>query len=168
MSELKKNSVPLIMILTKTTELGLQSILFLAQQERGYLVNPQQLAERLEESPTYMAKVLRLLAQAGLVRSHRGAAGGFELVRSKESLTLLDVLEACQGPIRGNYCAEVPPEQVPLMCGYHQAMHELKESCRGVLARWTIAQILNQPEARMPSPACQFRRVRIKFDVVSA
>jgi DNA-binding IscR family transcriptional regulator len=60
-----------------------------------------------------MAKVLRLLARADLIRSHRGAAGGFELIRAKENLTLLDVVEACQGPIRGNYCAEVPVEQVP-------------------------------------------------------
>jgi Rrf2 family protein len=86
------------MILTKTTELGLNSILFLAQQPTGYLVNPQELAGRLHESPTYMAKVLRLLARADLIRSHRGAAGGFELIRAKENLTLLDVVEACQGP----------------------------------------------------------------------
>lgn len=155
------------MILTKTTELGLQSILYLAQQPQGYLVNPQELASRLEESPTYMAKVLRLLARAELVRSPRGAAGGFELVRTQEHLTLLDLVEACQGPIRGNYCAEVPLEQVPLMCGYHQAMHELKENCRSVLAKWTIAHILQLPTAKVPSPACRFRRVRIQFDVAS-
>lgn len=156
------------MILNKTTELGLQSILYLAQQGPGYLVNPQELAERLEESPTYMAKVLRLLARADLIRSHRGAAGGFELVRDKEHLTLLDVVEACQGPIRGNYCSEVPAEQVPFMCGYHQAMHELKESCRSVLAKWTIGRILLQPSAKIPSPGCRFRRVRIVFDVAEA
>lgn len=154
------------MILNKTTELGLNSILFLAQQPTGYLVNPQELASRLGESPTYMAKVLRLLARADLIRSHRGAAGGFELIRAKENLTLLDVVEACQGPIRGNYCAEVPVEQVPFMCGYHQAMHELKESCRTVLAKWTIAQILKHPVALIPSPACRFRRVNIQFDPI--
>lgn len=155
------------MILTKTTELGLQGILFLAQQKKGYLVNPQELADRMGESSTYIAKVLRLLARAELIRSHRGVSGGFELVRSPESLTLLDIVEACQGPIRGNYCAETPAEQVPLMCGYHQAMHELKESCRTVLAKWTIAHILTLPVAKVPSPACRFRRVRIQFDVAA-
>ena len=154
-----------VMILNKTTELGLQSVLYLAQQPRGYIVNPQELAARMGESPTYMAKVLRLLARADLIRSHRGAAGGFELVRDQENMNLLDIVEACQGPIRGNYCAEVPLEQVPLMCGYHQAMHELKESCRSVLAKWTVAHILRQPVAQVPSPACRFRRVRIQFDV---
>jgi Rrf2 family protein len=155
------------MILNKTTELGLQSVLFLAQQPIGYLVNPQELAKRLGESPTYMAKVLRLLARGDLIRSHRGASGGFELIRSKEEISLLEIVEACQGPIRGNYCQDVPAEQVPMMCGFHQAMYELKESCRQVLVRWKVADILRQPVAKMPSPGCRFRRVRIQFDGVA-
>ncbi|HMP75859.1 MAG TPA: Rrf2 family transcriptional regulator [Kiritimatiellia bacterium] len=151
--------------MNKTTELGLQSVLYMAQQPGGRLVNPQEIAEKLGESATYMAKVLRQLAQAGIIRSHRGAAGGFELARLPKQITLLDVVEACQGPIQGNYCEEVPVERIPLMCGWHQAMHELQENCRAVLSRWTLARILERPVARVPSPACRFRRVRIKFEV---
>lgn len=159
--------VILTMLITKTTELGLQCVLFLAQQPQGRLVNPQEVADRLQESATYMAKVFRQLAQAGIIRSHRGAAGGFELARQPAQITLLAVVEACQGTIQGNYCAEVPAEQVPLMCGWHQAMHELRESCRQVLDRWTIAKILENPVAQTPSYACRFRRIQIKFDPVS-
>ncbi|MCS6771238.1 MAG: Rrf2 family transcriptional regulator [Kiritimatiellae bacterium] len=154
------------MLMTKTTELGLQSVLYMAQQPEGHRVNPQEVAERLEESPSYLAKVFRQLALAGIIRAHRGASGGFELARAPSDITLLDVVEACQGAVRGNYCAEVPPERVPLMCGWHQAMWELKESCRAVLSRWTIARILERPVAKVPSPACRYRRLRIKFEPV--
>lgn len=156
------------MLMTKTTELGLQCVLYLAQQPDGHLVNPQEVAERLGESATYVAQVLRRLAQAGIIRSHRGAAGGFELTHSPQTITLLDVVEACQGAVKGNYCQEVPAERVPLMCGWHQAMWELKESCRTVLTRWTIAKILETPFAKVPSPACRYRRLRIKFEPVNA
>lgn len=156
------------MLMTKTTELGLQCVLYMAQQPAQRLVNPQEVAERLDESATYMAKVLRQLTRAGIIRSHRGAAGGFELARQSKHITLLDVVEACQGPIQGNYCQEVPAERVPLMCGWHQAMYELRESCRDVLARWTIAKILERPVARVPTYGCRYRRVRIKFDPVPA
>lgn len=154
--------------MTKTTELGLQSVLFMAQQPRGHRVNPQDVAARLEESASYMAKVFRQLAQAGIIRAHRGAAGGFELARDPAEITLLDVVEACQGCVRGNYCAEVPAERVRLMCGWHQAMWELREACRTVLKKWTIARILENPVAKVPSPACRYRRLRIKFEPVSA
>lgn len=156
------------MLMNKTTELGLQSVLFLAQQPEGRLVNPQEIADRLGESATYMAQVLRRLTQAGIIRSHRGAAGGFELARTPSDVTLLDIVEACQGAVQGNYCQDVLAERVPLMCGWHQAMWELKESCRTVLTRWTIARILQAPVAKVPSPACRYRRVRIKFDPVPA
>jgi Rrf2 family protein len=151
------------MVMTKTTELGLQCALYLAQVPRGELANPQQIAEILGESATYIAKVLRQLAQSGIVRSHRGVAGGFELARDPASITLLDVVEACQGAVRGNYCQEVPASRVPMMCGWHQAMWELKESCRTVLIRWTLARIMESPNAKQPTPACRYRRIRIRF-----
>jgi Rrf2 family protein len=100
------------MIMNKTTELGLQCVLYMAQQPAGHLVNPQEVAEQLGESGTYMAKVLRQLATSGIIRSHRGVSGGFELVRPPREITLLSVVEACQGPIQGNYCQEVPAERV--------------------------------------------------------
>jgi len=154
--------------MNKTTELGLQSVMFLAQQCPGYLVNPHEMAKRLGESPTYMAKVLRLLARNGLVRSHRGASGGFELVRGKADISLLEIVEACQGPVRGYYCQDIPADQVPSMCGYHQAMHELKESCRTVLLKWKIADILIQPVGRVPPSGCRLRRAQIQPESVPA
>lgn len=154
------------MIMTKTTELGLQCVLYMAQQPAGHLVNPQEIAAVLNESTTYMAKVLRQMAHAGIIRSHRGVAGGFELILAPRQITLLAVVEACQGTVQGNYCQDVPAERVPLMCGWHQAMWELKESCRSVLSKWTIARIMEQPVAKVPSPACRYRRVRIKFNPV--
>lgn len=156
------------MIMTKTTELGLQSVLYLAQCPPGYLANPQEIADRLNESGAYIAKVLRLMTHSGIIRSHRGVSGGFELIRAKEDITLLDVVEACQGAIQGNYCREVPAEMVPNMCGYHQAMFELKETCRAVLSSWTVARILKNPVAKVPSPACRFRRIHIGKQVVHA
>lgn len=153
------------MIMTKTTELGVQSVLYLAQHPEGYLANPQEIAERLSESSAYIAKVLRLMTHSGIIRSHRGVSGGFELVRRPEQITLLEIVEACQGAIQGNYCREMPAEMVPQLCGYHQAMFELKETCRRVLTEWTVARILLNPEARIPSPACRFRRIRVNAPV---
>ena len=156
------------MLMTKTTEIGLRCVLYAAQQPDGRLINPQEVAERLAESAAYTAKVLRQLVQAGVMRSHRGVAGGFELARPTRQITLLDVVEACQGMLQGNYCREVPAEQMPLMCGWHQAMDELRSSCRNVLSRWTIAKILERPEALVPTPACRFRRLNPRPEPVSA
>ncbi len=54
---------------------------------------------------SFLAKILQKLTKAGIVRSHRGVKGGFELTRPPKEVTLLDVIEAVQGPVAMNVCA---------------------------------------------------------------
>lgn len=149
------------MLLTKTTELAIQSLLYLAQQPDGYLANPSEIAERLQESQTYISKVLRQMAKSGMIRSRRGMAGGFELVRSPETITLLDIVEVSQGTIPGNYCTEVPPEHLHKTCGYHQAMFDLRAAIREVLSEWSLARILAVPSRVLTTPGCMLECVRL-------
>lgn len=149
------------MLLTKTSELAIHSLLYLAQKPSGYLLNPEEIATQLGESQTYISKVLRMIAQGGLVRSHRGAAGGFELARQPRDITLLDIVEICQGTIPGNYCGRATVCDIRKTCGYHQAMHDLRDSTRAALARWNLHQILSTPKPRQPVPNCMMRRVAI-------
>jgi len=104
------------MILTKTTELAIQSLIFLTRKPKGYYANPQEVADLLGESASYIGKVLRLLAKSALLKSHRGIAGGFELARDPDTITLLEVTEICQGTIIGNYCREVREASLRVTC----------------------------------------------------
>ena len=52
----------------------------------------------------YAVKVLRLLEQAGLVRSKRGRGGGYSLARPAHRITLLEAVEVAQGEIGINRC----------------------------------------------------------------
>lgn len=149
------------MLLTKTSELAIHSLLYLAQKPEGYVVNPKEIAKQLDESQTYISKVLRSLAQGGLIKSHRGAAGGFTLLRPAMQITLLDVIEISQGTIPGNYCGRASEDSLSKTCGYHQAMHDLRDSTRSALARWTIGTILETPRPKFPVPNCMMRRVAL-------
>jgi Rrf2 family protein len=57
------------------------------------------LAEGLNASQTHLAKVFQNLSKAGLVRSLRGPAGGFELNRPAEEITFLEIYEIIEGKI---------------------------------------------------------------------
>ena len=52
----------------------------------------------------FLAKVLQSLTRAGLVVSHRGNTGGFELDEFHRSASILEIIEAIEGPIRLNLC----------------------------------------------------------------
>ncbi|MEP6632716.1 MAG: SUF system Fe-S cluster assembly regulator [Luteimonas sp.] len=63
------------------------------------------LAERAGlEAPT-VAKVLKPLAQAGLVEAFRGAAGGYRLARPAERISLIEIVEAMEGPLGMTECS---------------------------------------------------------------
>ena len=112
------------------------------------------LARHLGLSPTYLAKITRMLGKADILVSRRGAGGGVTLARSPREINLLEVVEACQGVVARNYCREVDANH--LACGYHHAMVDLRESIRASLARWTLEDML-QPAAAAPETASSAR-----------
>ena len=56
-------------------------------------------------TPT-VAKVLKLLAKNGLVKSTRGAQGGYLIARTPDNITLADIVGAVDGPVMLTECAE--------------------------------------------------------------
>jgi FeS assembly SUF system regulator len=53
-----------------------------------------------------VAKVLKVLARAGLVASQRGAHGGYRLARAPEAITVAEIIGAIEGPIAVTECAD--------------------------------------------------------------
>ncbi len=135
-------------MLTKTSELAVQAILFLALRDNGSPYSPRQLSELLHCSPSYLAKTLNMLVRAGILRSVKGVNGGVLLARSPGEITLLEVVEASQGLVTANYCQEKDfPGDI---CSFHAAMKELHESVLSVLSKWRILDLLERP-ATVPS-----------------
>lgn len=130
-------------MLGKTSISAIRSLLFLAHQEPGACLPPRKLAEALGESPTYLAKVTRHMVKQGILEAEKGVKGGVRLVLPLHEITLLSIVEACQGPIAGDYCRSNKP--LGSTCSFHQAAVELHEAITGVLQRWTVADLLRTP-----------------------
>jgi len=100
-------------------------------------------ASRQGLSPRYLEQVFILLRYAGLVRSARGAKGGFMLSRPPENIGLLEIVEACIGDIsmveclrnRG-YCSRADD------CAARLVWEEVTRSMREVLAGRTLADLV--------------------------
>ena len=136
---------------TKTTVLATRTLVHLAQCGAGAVLSPRRIAEALGASPTYLAKVSRLLVRAGVLHAEKGAKGGVFLAATPRQITLLAVVEACQGKILADYCRDGYSPQ--MVCAFHRAATELHMAVRGVLSRWNLAQLLKRPQ-----PACELAR----------
>ena len=83
-------------MLNRTSELGIQMLVYLALKGGSDPVAPRQIADILNASPTYLSKVAGTLAKAGLLRAARGVKGGVKLAKNPDDTPLIDIVEACQ------------------------------------------------------------------------
>ena len=74
-------------------------------QAGGHVSSAQGLAEQAHLEATTVSKVLKLLAQAGLVESFRGARGGYRLARTAQEITVADIVAAIEGPFGMTECS---------------------------------------------------------------
>ncbi len=92
------------MHITRETDYAIRCVCYLAQRPKE-IVQVDEISKGTSVPRDFMAKILQKLARAVIVRSHRGANGGFELARSPSAISFLDVIEAVQGPVSMNVCA---------------------------------------------------------------
>lgn len=131
-------------MITKTSISAIRALMFVAQNGGEGCLPPRRIAEALGESPSYLAKVARLLVKAGILRAEKGVKGGVWLGRAPRQISLLEIVEACQGAVLGDYCTGgCEPGDV---CAYHRAAAELHDAVTGVLSKWNLAQLLKKPQ----------------------
>ncbi|MBP7738693.1 MAG: Rrf2 family transcriptional regulator [Spirochaetes bacterium] len=89
-------------LISDAVSLAMHSMAVMAS--RDGLSSAKDVAGRLGVSEHHLAKVLQRLARCGLVRSTRGPRGGFTLAKKSGAITLLDVYEAIEGPLKERAC----------------------------------------------------------------
>lgn len=90
--------------LTRASDYALRVMARLAELPRGSVVHLPALAYSENVPSHFLSKILQQLVHGGYIRSHRGAVGGYSLELDPSAVTLLEVIEAVEGPIIVNHC----------------------------------------------------------------
>lgn len=92
------------MQITRQADYALRAMLYLARTDPNQRASTSQIANVQQIPPSFLAKIISQLSIAGLIHTSRGARGGVTLARPTEEISLLDVVEAIDGPILLNEC----------------------------------------------------------------
>jgi Rrf2 family protein len=92
------------MQITRQADYALRAMLYLAQLEPNQRAATSQIADEQHIPPSFLAKIISQLSIAGLIHTSRGARGGVSLARPPEEVSVLEVVEAIDGPIALNEC----------------------------------------------------------------
>lgn len=132
------------MNINQATDYGFRAVLFLAQQPHGEVVEAQTIANSQVVPMRFLLKIMPSLIRTGIVRSQRGVGGGYALARHPKDITLLDVVEAIEGPIFLNRCLldeGLCSKQGPPSCQIHQALAEIQQRLSNDFNNYNFADL---------------------------
>ena len=92
------------MQITRQADYAVRAVLYLARLGGAERAATSAVAEEQRIPPSFLAKIISQLSIAGLLHTSRGARGGVTLARPPKDITLLEVIEAIDGPIQLNEC----------------------------------------------------------------
>jgi Rrf2 family protein len=92
------------MQITRQADYAARAILHLAQAGSDEHVSTGHVAKAQNIPPSFLPKIISQLSIAGILQTSRGAHGGIRLAREPKNITLLEVIEAIDGPIKLNVC----------------------------------------------------------------
>ncbi len=134
---------------TQTVEYALRAMVCLANSE-GLQQTRAQLVEQTKVPSAYLAKVMRELNRAGLVRAQRGVGGGFTLTRPGEEISLLEVVSAVDPLPRIRTCPLNLRSHGSRLCGLHKYLDDSMAALEDSLSKKTLADLVAEKTGSIP------------------
>lgn len=132
--------------MSKATDYGIRAMLHIASLPDDISVRRVEIAAAEKIPTNFMAKVLRRLVRHGLLHSSRGLHGGFCLARPATQISLLDMVEAIDGPISvASGTADSAANDWSPTCPASLVWPEVERVLRQTLGRYSLEVLVSAP-----------------------
>jgi Rrf2 family protein len=116
----------------------------LAEKANGSPIQGRDIAEACGIPCGHLLKILQQLVRAQVLSSERGPAGGFVLRKPADEITLLEIVEAIEGPINGDLMLRnVASEKEHARARLEQTCQNVAGYAKSLLAQTTISDFMN-------------------------
>lgn len=141
------------MQLTRAADYAVRAAVHLATQPPPHRLSLPQLAKATGSPESFLSKVLQALCRAGLIESRRGQNGGFAILPRGRQASMLEVIEAIDGPICLNACliSGLSCDR-KTWCPAHPVWIRAQQAMVGVLAGSSVADLANQAQSETSAP----------------
>jgi len=134
-------------MLSKTGLHAVRAMVALAKLPEGTYAGAARIAQEIAAPQNYLGKLLKALAEEGLVESQKGLGGGFRLAHDPKRISLLDVVEPIEHVSRWSGCILGRPEcsdRDP--CAIHDRWKAVRDAYLRMLQRTTLAELVARGE----------------------
>ena len=140
--------------LSKKADYALMAMKHLALRGDCGSSSAREIAEQYDIPIELMAKVLQRLVRRGLLASHQGTHGGYQLARVPAQISVADVIQAIDGPVTVTACTTDDGKcDQYAKCNVRDPLWRVRERILTALGECTIAELASEPPTATPAPA---------------
>ena len=140
-----------VLRISRKIDYAVRACIHLASIPEGTVVPFREIGRRMLVPEDFLAKILKTLVDHGIVKSTRGPHGGYKLARPPESINVLEVIEAAEGPIAINVClSEEEGCERQGICTMTSVWREGQERMLEVFRGTNLASLAKRPDAVPP------------------
>lgn len=135
-----------LMQIPRRVDYGLRAVIYLSIQDPERCCSITEIAKQQGVPKKFLEKIIQDLIRGGLIKSKRGACGGYTLARSPDEISFYEVIEALEGPIAVNACMDqhVNCDQLP-RCSMVNVWSEVQRKVTEVFTSTMIADLKRKP-----------------------
>ena len=129
------------MKLTRAATYGISAAAYLANAPAGEVVSNTTICNAYQMPDRFVLQIMRVLVTAGIVKSTRGRDGGYKLAKPASKITLLEIVEAIDGPIGANGDIDLAGMSKDSKAKVDIALAAIEADARKRLAAITLADL---------------------------
>jgi Rrf2 family protein len=122
----------------------------LARSDPATPVPCKKLASAGEMPERFLLQILRMLVTHGILRSTRGVEGGYSLLKSPDEISLLEVIEAIDGPMAKEASPDDGDAEGATSSALQSALFQVTQTARRQLQAIKLSQLLEPPTSLAP------------------
>jgi FeS assembly SUF system regulator len=136
--------------MSRITDYGIVLLTHLAADGEARLHTARELAESAHLPLPVVSKILKVLTREGFLASHRGVKGGYSLARSPAAISVVEVIDALEGPIALTECGSGSCEQ-EARCVVRAPWQRINRVVRRSLEDVRLADLISPPAPFAPA-----------------
>ena len=130
------------MKISRSTGYGVLAAGYIARHQKDGIVLSQTISKEYKIPLEYLLKIMQQLVRANILRSKRGPRGGFTLARTTNKITLLDIIEAVDGPLASQLNLEEHSKRDKFTVKSEKAYAQGLNAARAVYQKTKLSDLL--------------------------
>ena len=115
---------------------------YIAKQAKGYWVSAEEISKTFDLPKEFLQKIMNQYVRAGILQAKRGLQGGFSLAKPAKEISLLEIIEAVEGPLKSSYGIAEQVKKQKIALNMDEICNKAADQGRAILKKAKLSDLV--------------------------